>query len=132
MTFSFNSSLSGLNASSNALNVVGNNIANANTVGFRSSSVTFADIYANSQGARLNGAGNSMQIGMGVKTGAIHTNFSQGNLTEAGSPLQAAIEGRGFFVVKNSDETTSYTRAGDFTVNKQGLLVASNGSQVQG
>lgn len=132
MTFSFNTALSGLNASSNALNVVGNNIANANTTGFRSSSVTFADIFANRFGARLNGAGNSLQIGNGVRIGAIHTNFEQGNLNESGSPLHAAIQGNGFFVVRNSDGTSSYTRAGDFTVNNQGFLVSSNGGQVQG
>lgn len=132
MTFSFNTSLSGLNASSNALNVVGNNIANANTIGFRSSSITFSDIFASSYGIRLNGGGNSMQIGNGVMTGAIHTNFEQGNLNESGSPLHAAIQGNGFFITRNADGTTGFTRAGDFTVNNQGFLVASNGSQVQG
>ncbi|HEV7644439.1 MAG TPA: flagellar hook protein FlgE [Pyrinomonadaceae bacterium] len=132
MSFSFNASLSGLNANSNALGVVGNNIANANTVGFRSSNVTFMDVFANSYGARLNGAGNSMQIGNGVQVGAVHTNFSQGNFNEAGSPLQAAIQGNGFFVLRNSDGTQAYTRAGDFTVNNQGFLVASNGGHVMG
>jgi flagellar hook protein FlgE len=132
MSFSFNASLSGLNASSNALGVVGNNIANANTVGFRSSNVTFMDVFASSYGARLNGAGNSMQIGNGVQVGAVHTNFSQGNFNEAGSPLQAAIQGNGFFVLRNSDGTQAYTRAGDFTVNNQGFLVASNGGHVMG
>ena len=82
MSFSFNTALSGLNASSNALNVVGNNIANANTIGFRSSSVTFADVYANRYGARLNGAGNSLQAGTGVRTSAVHTNYEQGSLSE--------------------------------------------------
>jgi flagellar hook protein FlgE len=132
MAFSFNASLSGLNASSNALSVIGNNIANANTIGFRSSSISFADVFAGSQGARLNGAGNSLQIGNGVSTGAIHTNFSQGNLTESGSSLHVAIQGNGFFVARNADGTNNYTRAGDFTVNNQGFLVANNGSQVQG
>src|ERR1700755_769011 len=132
MSFSFNASLSGLNANSNALGVVGNNIANANTIGFRSSNVTFMDVFASSVGARLNGAGNSMQIGDGVRVGAIHTNFSQANFNEGGSPLQAAIQGNGFFVVRNADGTQAYTRAGDFTVNRQGLLVASNGANVMG
>src|SRR5437899_3162429 len=103
MTFSFNSSLSGLNANSNALDVVGNNISNANTIGFRSSTITFSDVFAIRYGARLNGAGNSLQIGNGVKTAAIHANFGQGGLSEAGSPLQAAIQGNGFFVVKSND-----------------------------
>lgn len=132
MSFSFNASLSGLNANSNALGVVGNNIANANTIGFRSGSVTFMDVFANSYGARLNGAGNSLQIGNGVRVGAVHTNFSQGNFNEAGSPLQAAIQGNGFFVLRNTDGTQAYTRAGDFTVNNQGQLVAQNGGSVMG
>ncbi len=132
MSFSFNTALSGLNANSQALNVVGNNIANANTIGFRSSSVTFADVFANRSGARLNGAGNSTQIGTGVQIGAIHTNFEQGGLGESGSPLHAAIQGNGFFVVRNNDGSSGYTRAGDFTVNRQGFLVSSNGGQVQG
>lgn len=132
MAFSYNASLSGLNASSSALNVIGNNIANANTIGFRSGSITFADVFAGSQGARLNGAGNSLQIGNGVTTGAIHTNFSQGNLNESGSPLHVAIQGNGFFVTRNTDGTSAYTRAGDFSVNNQGFIVANNGSQVQG
>lgn len=132
MPFSFNTSLSGLNANSNALNVIGNNIANANTIGFRSSAITFTDIFANRYGVRLNGAGNALQIGNGVQTGAIHTNFNQGGLNESGSPLHAGIQGNGFFVVRNSDGTFGYTRAGDFTVNNEGYLVASNGGQVQG
>jgi flagellar hook protein FlgE len=132
MSFSFNASLSGLNANSNALGVVGNNIANANTIGFRSSNVTFMDVFASSLGARLNGAGNSMQIGNGVRVGAVHTNFTQANFNEAGSPLMAAIQGNGFFVVKNADGTQAYTRAGDFTVNRQGMLVSQTGGSVMG
>lgn len=132
MSFSFNASLSGLRANSNALNVTGNNIANANTIGFRSSTITFADVFADRYGARLNGAGNSMQIGSGVQTAAVHTNFSQGNLNESGSPLHAAVQGNGFFVVSNPDGSRGYTRAGDFTVNNRGFLVASNGAQVMG
>ena len=126
MSFSFNAALSGLNAGSNALNVVGNNIANANTIGFRSGTITFMDVFASRYGARLNGAGNSLQIGDGVKTGAIHTNFSEGNLTESASPLHAAIQGNGFFVVKNADGTSGYTRAGDFTLNNKGFMVMEN------
>lgn len=132
MSFSFNTALSGLNAQANALSVVGNNIANANTIGFRSSSITFSDVFANSYGARLNGAGSSMQIGNGVRTGAIHTSFEAGNLNESGSPLHAAIQGNGFFVVRNADGTSGFTRAGDFVVDNQGFLRSTNGGQVQG
>lgn len=132
MGFSFNTPLSGLNASQNALSVVGNNIANANTIGFRSGSVTFTDVFANSLGARQNGAGNSLQIGGGVQTGAVHTNHTQGNLTESSSPIHAAIYGNGFFNVRNADGSQSYTRAGDFTVNNEGYIVTNGGGQVQG
>ncbi len=132
MPFSFNASLSGLNANSNALGVIGNNIANANTIGFRSGSITFSDIFAGSQGARLNGAGSTIQIGDGVQTAAIHTNFTQGSLNESGSPLHSGIAGNGFFVTRNADGSANYTRAGDFTINNQGYLVASNGAQIQG
>ncbi|HQZ95559.1 MAG TPA: flagellar hook protein FlgE [Pyrinomonadaceae bacterium] len=132
MSFSFNTALSGLNANSNALNVVGNNIANANTIGFRSGQITFMDVFASRSGARLNGAGNSLGIGNGVRTGAIHTDFSQGALNESTSPLHAAISGNGFFVVQNSDGTRGYTRAGDFSLNNQGVMVSTTGGQVQG
>ncbi len=132
MSFSFNTPLSGLNAASTALSVVGNNIANANTIGFRSGSVQFMDVFANSLGARLNGAGNSLQVGGGVQTGAVHTNQAQGNLTESTSPIHAAIYGNGFFAVRNADGSQSYTRAGDFTVNNDGFIVTNGGGQVQG
>lgn len=132
MSFSFNASLSGLNANSNALSVVGNNIANANTVGFRSSSITFSDVFANSYGARLNGAGLSLQIGDGVQTSSIQTNLAQGTLDESASSLHTAIQGNGFFVVRQSDDSLSYTRAGDFVLNNEGYLITPRGDQVQG
>ncbi len=132
MTFSFNTALSGLNANSNALNVVGNNIANANTIGFRSSTITFADIFANSSGARLNGAGLSLGIGDGVRTSSVQTNFSQGSFNESNSPIHAAIQGNGFFVARNSEGNLNYTRAGDFVINNQGFVITPTGSQVQG
>lgn len=132
MSFSFSTALSGLNANSNALGVAGNNIANANTIGFRSSSITFADVFANSQGVRLNGAGSTVQVGNGVRTAAIHTNFAQGNLSESGSPLHAAIQGNGFFAVRDQRGTLAYTRAGDFTLNNRGDLLTTGGQQVQG
>ncbi|HRH41966.1 MAG TPA: flagellar hook protein FlgE [Pyrinomonadaceae bacterium] len=132
MGFSFNASLSGLNANSDALGVVGNNIANANTVGFRSSSITFSDVFANTSGARLNGAGLTLQIGDGVQTSSIQTNLAQGTLNESASSLHTAIKGNGFFVVRGSDESLSYTRAGDFVLNNEGYLITPKGDQVQG
>ncbi|MEZ5307036.1 MAG: flagellar hook protein FlgE [Pyrinomonadaceae bacterium] len=132
MSFSFNTSLSGLNAQSSALNVIGNNIANSNTIGFRSGNITFMDVFENSFGVRLNGGGNTRQIGNGVQVAAVHTDFSQGNINESFSSLHAAIQGDGFFALKNTNGTAAYTRAGDFTVSNEGFLVTPNGSRVQG
>jgi flagellar hook protein FlgE len=132
MSFSFGTALSGLRANSNALGVTGNNIANANTIGFRSGSITFADVFADSRGIRFNGAGTSMQVGNGVRVAAIHSNFSQGSLTETGASTNAAIQGNGFFVVRNANGEQHYTRAGDFVLNNNGNLVMPNGEIVQG
>jgi len=132
MSFSFNTSLSGLNAQSSALNVIGNNIANANTIGFRSGNITFMDVFENSFGVRLNGGGNTRQIGNGVQVGSVHTDFSQGNVNESFSSLHASIQGDGFFTLQNQNGTAGYTRAGDFTVSNDGFLVTPNGSRVQG
>ena len=132
MPFSFSTALSGLNANSNAISVSGNNIANANTTGFRAGSITFADVYASAQGLRLNGAGSPLQVGGGVRTAATHANFAQGTLNDSTSLTSAAIEGNGFFVVRNSTGVQSYTRAGDFVLDTQGHLVTPGGQLVQG
>ncbi len=132
MPLSFNTALSGLRASSESLNVTGNNIANANTNGFRSSSISFSDVYAGTLGVRLNGAGNALQSGNGVRVAAINSNFSQAGFTDSGSATSAAIQGAGFFVVNNRDGERSYTRAGDFTIDRDGFLVTPGGERVQG
>jgi flagellar hook protein FlgE len=132
MPFSFTTALSGLRASSDSLGVSGNNIANANTTAFKSSSITFADIFNNSLGVRLNGGGATMQIGSGVQTAAIPTNYSQGNLNDSSSSTAAAIQGTGFFVVQDKAGAQVYTRAGDFSIDRNGFLVTPDGSQVQG
>src|SRR5712691_3326117 len=132
MPFSFSTALSGLRASSSALGVTGNNIANANTTAFKSSSITFEDIFTDSLGVRLNGAGGALQIGGGVATAAIPTNFAQGNLNASSSSTSAGIQGPGFFVTKNSQGAQLYTRAGDFSINKDGYLVTPDGNQAQG
>jgi flagellar hook protein FlgE len=132
MPLNFTTALSGLRASQNALGVTGNNIANANTTAYKSSSISFADIFTNSSGVRLNGAGSAIQIGSGSVTASIPTNFTQGNLTESASATAASIQGNGFFVARNAAGAQVYTRAGDFSVDKNGFLVASDGSQIQG
>lgn len=132
MPLNFTTALSGLRASQNALGVTGNNIANANTTAYKSSSISFADIFTNSSGVRLNGAGSVIQIGSGSVTASIPTNFTQGNLNESSSATAASIQGHGFFVARNSAGVQVYTRAGDFAVDKNGYLVAPDGSQIQG
>ncbi len=132
MPFSFSTALSGLRASSNSLSVTGNNIANSNTVGFKSGATSFADIFSNSLGTRLNGAGGAVQIGNGVRTTTTITNFSQGVLNDSNSPTSAAIQGNGFFVVADKAGALGFTRAGDFTLNQDGFLVSSGGQKVQG
>lgn len=131
MPFSFFSALSGLHASSDSLSVTGNNIANANTTAFKRGQMNFSDLFVNSLGARLNGAGSSIQIGTGVSSKAT-TNYAQGNLTDSGSSTTAGIQGNGFFVVEDAAGNQNYTRAGDFVVDKDGYLVTPGGAHVQG
>src|SRR3954467_9215229 len=127
MPFSFSTALSGLSASSTAIGVSGNNISNANTIGFKSGSVTFSDIFADSRGVRLNGAGAPLQVGNGVEVGAINTRFVQGGLNASNTSTNAAIQGNGFFVVRDNQGVQNYTRAGDFSVNVDGHLVTPGG-----
>jgi flagellar hook protein FlgE len=132
MGFNFSAALSGLRASSNSLSVAGNNIANANTTAFKTSTVSFADIYTNSLGVRFNGAGATLQMGNGVTTAAINTDFSQGTLKDSTSPTSAAIQGTGFFVVSDPSGTQSFTRAGEFLIDQNGFVVTPGGQRVQG
>ena len=123
---SFQQGLSGLNAASKGLDVVGNNVANASSVGFKSSDAHFADVYANS----LGGAGGS-NIGIGTKLAAVVQQFSQGNITATENPLDLAINGGGFFRLSDSG-TINYTRNGQFQVDKDGYLVTVQGQRVTG
>jgi flagellar hook protein FlgE len=125
---SFSSSLSGLNANQQKLNVIGNNLANINTIGFKSSTVVFADLVSQSVGGS---SANPMQIGLGVTTGSISPNFNQGGIENTGVPTNVAIQGNGFFVI-GSGATRSYSRAGDFSFDASGTLVTSDGQSVQG
>ncbi len=123
---SFQQGLSGLNAASKSLDTIGNNIANANTVGFKSAQTLFADVYANS----LSGAGAS-QIGIGVKVAQIAQQFTQGNITSSSNPLDIAINGGGFFRLSDNG-TINYSRNGQFQLDKDGYIVNSNGSRLTG
>jgi flagellar hook protein FlgE len=124
---SFEQALSGLNAASRSLDVIGNNIANAGTTGMKSSRAEFAEIYASSAGA-LGGT----NLGLGVEVGAVAQQFSQGTLSITGNDLDVAINGKGFFQVKSTDGSTAYTRAGNFKLDKTGAIVTNSGATVMG
>jgi len=123
---SFQQGLSGLNAASASLDTIGNNVANATTVGFKSSQAQFADVYA----ASLTGAGAS-SIGIGVKVADVAQQFTQGNITGSNNPLDVAINGNGFFRMSDSGVIT-YARNGQFSFDKDGYIVNANASRLTG
>jgi flagellar hook protein FlgE len=123
---SFQQGLSGLNATSKSLEVIGNNIANANTFGSKSARAEFADVYA----AALNGGGAS-QVGIGVQLAKVAQQFTQGNITTTENSLDLAINGSGFFQVR-AGNTTVYTRNGQFKVDRDGFIVNNQGQQLMG
>lgn len=123
---SFQQSLSGLNAASKNLEVIGNNVANANTVGFKSARTQFADLYANSL---LGSAQSSAGIGVTIQT--IAQQFGQGNVSVSGNPLDVAINGNGFFRV-STNGTVSYTRNGQFQIDKASYMVTATGARLTG
>lgn len=127
------SGASGLDANSTELSVVGDNISNANTIGFKGSRAAFADAMAqNLIGSTPTGAG---QRGLGVKLQMVQKILSQGSLVNTGVSTDLGIEGAGFFAVRgqtNGKDGTYYTRAGQFTVDQDGYLVNLGGLRVQG
>lgn len=125
----FSIPLSGLAASSSSLNVVANNLANLNTDGYKNESLVFGDIFNQMQ--QTSGNGNPIQVGSGVQVAGRVANFADGNVTATGVASNMALQGNGFFVVQG-DSGTSYTRAGNFTVNSHGQLCATDGQLVMG
>jgi flagellar hook protein FlgE len=123
---SFQQGLSGLNGAAKSLDVIGNNIANASTVGFKSSQAQFADVYANS----LNGAGGN-QAGIGTKVSQIAQQFTQGNVESSANPLDIAINGGGFFRTTVAG-ATQYSRNGQFSLDKDGFMVNAQGAKLTG
>ncbi len=115
---SFQQGLTGLNASSKNLEVIGNNIANANTFGAKSSRAEFADMYANA----LNGWGGN-DGGIGVNLATISQQFTQGSLTSTENPMDLAINGGGFFQVANGSGEVMFSRNGQFKVDRDGFIV---------
>ena len=124
---SFQQGLSGLNAASKNLDVIGHNIANSNTVGFKASRAEFAEMVASAIGS-AGGSG----AGIGVETANVAQQFTQGNLNITGNNLDVAINGNGFFMLKLPDQTQAYTRAGNFKLDKVGNMVTNDGAQILG
>jgi len=127
---SFSIPLSGLTASSTALATIANNLANLNTIGYKDERVIFRDLFYQTIGS--NGAGDPIQQGAGTAVGSIPTMFTQGNVDPSGVATDVAIMNDGFFVVQDSSGVQSYTRAGNFEVNKDNYLVTSDGQNVMG
>ena len=132
------SAISGLRSHRTMLDVVGNNIANVNTTGFKSSAVIFQDVLSQTiQGAGANaptadiGGTNASQVGLGVAVGRISTNYSQGALQRTDREMDFAIRGDGFFAVEAAGEQL-YTRAGSLSLDANGRLVTATGGLVQG
>jgi flagellar hook protein FlgE len=123
---SFQHGLSGLNSASVTLDTIGNNIANSSTVGFKAGQAQFADVYASS----LNNASGS-KIGIGSKVAQIMQQFTQGNTTTTNNPLDIAINGNGFFRMSDNG-SISYSRNGQFLMDKEGYVVNASGSRLTG
>lgn len=128
MFTSFSTALSALGALSTAVDVVGNNLANLNTPGFKSSTVSFHDLVTQSLGAGLG----ETQVGFGVGRPVTLRRFSQGAIQSSPGPLDAAIQGDGFLVVRDRSGAMLYTRGGNLQVDKSGNLLTATGEKVQG
>lgn len=123
------SGVSGLNTNSQALSVIGNNLANTNTLGFKGSRTVFSDLMSST----VYGSGGASQVGRGVGVSTVDNVFSQGTFETTSSSTDVAIEGEGFFLLREAtDETTYYSRAGAFRFNEEGYLVNPEGLRVQG
>jgi flagellar hook protein FlgE len=121
----FNTAISGLNAAATELNVIGHNVANASTTGFKSSRVEFADIFPSSS---LGTSANA--VGRGVQVSAVDQQFTQGNVNFTGSSLDLAISGQGFFILSDNG-TRVYSRAGGFGVDRDGYVVNNSNQRLQ-
>lgn len=124
---SFQQGLSGLNGASKSLDVIGNNIANSSTVGFKQGQAQFADIYANS----LNGVGGHLAAGIGVSVSQVAQQFSQGALESSSNPLDIGINGNGFFRT-SVNGAIQYSRNGQFQLDKDGFIINAQLAQLTG
>lgn len=123
------SGVSGLNTNASTMNVIGNNLANANTIGFKGSRTTFSDLLSGS----VSGSGGVSQVGRGSGLSSVDQIFSQGTFEATESGLDLAIEGDGFFILQEpGDDTLYYSRAGAFELDENSYLVSAEGLRVQG
>lgn len=137
MTSALWNSKTGLDAQQMRMTVISNNLANANTTGFKRDRAVFEDLIY--QNIRQPGAQSSqdtqlptgLQLGTGVRVVATEKLFTQGNVSQTDAPLDVAIQGRGFFEIQLPDGTTAYTRDGSFTLDSQGQIVNSSGYPMQ-
>ena len=123
---SFQQGLSGLNAAAKNLDVIGNNVANSNTTGFKGSVANFGDVFAASLGG-----GGGVEVGIGTSLASVAQQFSQGNITVTNNPLDVAINGKGFFRLSDAGAVT-YARNGQFSIDKNGNIVDSSGQNLTG
>ena len=137
---SLTSGVSALDSFEQGIEVIGNNIANVNTTGFKGQTADYADSFNQvlheatpSSAAGGNPTSGTMQIGTGVQIGSIDTNFAQGTLSTTGNNTDLGISGSGFFVVRDPSNNADYvTRDGSFQLDDQGYLVTSQGFRLQG
>lgn len=132
MLRSMYSGVSGLKAFQTKLDVISNNVANVNTVSYKKDQVTFKDMMSQTlETASLNK--NSKQVGLGVSVGAIHTKHAPNSLETTGRTLDVSIQGEGYFIVqKGADDTRTFTRAGNFYIGADGVLVNQDGVPIKG
>ncbi len=124
-----NSGISGMQAFSNAMSVIGDNLANSDTAGYKAGRTLFSDLIPDT----VSGSGGTSQIGRGANLSTVDNIFSQGSIEDSSSALDLAIEGSGFFIVRDpAQEGENYTRAGGFRLNDEGYLVNPEGQIVQG
>ena len=130
MVRSLTSGVSGIQQFQSKLDVIGNNIANSNTFGFKTGRADFEDSF--SQSLQASGGG-TVQIGSGVGTGAVRSLFDQGTISRTGVSGDMAVDGEGFFVVRDPVSGDQFvTRAGDFRLDNSGYLVTNQGYRIQG
>ena len=126
MSTAFSNALSGLQANSEAINVVSGNLANENTYGYKANTVSFEELVS-----QIGASSTTNLTGAGVVPLSTQT-FSQGSITTTGQPYDAAIQGNGFFVVQSSQGQQAFTRAGNFTLSATGQLLTQSGENVEG